>query len=192
MPMKELILGGARSGKSRWAQERALATGLAVTYIATATALDAEMAQRIRQHREQRPAHWRLIEEPRALAATLLQHAAPDRCLLVDCLTLWLTNVLSPQISDAGDTVHDAPATDVFEQERAALDTALPGLPGHIILVSNEIGLGVVPLGALTRRYCDEAGRLHQELAALCDRVTFMVAGLPHLLKGDDACPSRG
>lgn len=182
--MKELILGGARSGKSRWAQERALATGLSVTYIATATAQDAEMAQRIRQHRDQRPSHWQLIEEPRALAATLQQHAAPDRCLLVDCLTLWLSNVLLPHGSDAGDTAHDTPTADLFEQERAALHAVLPGLPGHVILVSNEIGLGVVPLGALTRRYCDETGRLHQDLAALCDRVTFMVAGLPHLLKG--------
>lgn len=192
MAMKELILGGARSGKSRWAQERALATGLSVTYIATATAQDAEMAQRIQQHREQRPAHWRLIEEPRALAATLQQHAAPDRCLLVDCLTLWLSNVLPPHTSDAGDSHHDTLAFELFEHERAALNTVLPGLPGHVILVSNEVGLGVVPLGALTRRYCDEAGRLHQELAALCDRVTFMLAGLPLTLKGVDTCPSRG
>jgi adenosylcobinamide kinase/adenosylcobinamide-phosphate guanylyltransferase len=183
--MKELILGGARSGKSRWAQQRALATGLSVTYIATATARDAEMAQRIRQHRQERPARWQLIEEPRALAATLLQHAAPDRCLLVDCLTLWLSNVLSAH-------PESTPAPDLYEQERAALHAALPGLPGHIILVSNEVGLGIVPLGALTRRYCDEAGRLHQELAALCDRVTFMVAGLPHILKGTDACPAPG
>ncbi len=190
MPMKELILGGARSGKSRWAEERAQATGLAVTYIATATALDAEMAQRIQQHRAQRPAHWQLVEEPCALAAALQQHAAPDRCLLVDCLTLWLSNVLSPPSSSTDDARDET--TPLFEQERAALSTTLPGLPGHIILVSNEIGLGVVPLGALTRRYCDEAGRLHQELATLCDRVTFMVAGLPHLLKGAEACPSPG
>ncbi len=183
--MKELILGGARSGKSRWAQERALTTGLAVTYIATATAQDEEMAQRIRQHRKERPAHWQLIEEPRALAATLRQQAAPDRCLLVDCLTLWLANVL-PEHPD------DAAATEYYAQERAALQAVLPGLPGHVILVSNEVGLGIVPLGNLARRYGDEAGRLHQELAALCDRVTFMVAGLPHLLKGTEACPARG
>jgi adenosylcobinamide kinase / adenosylcobinamide-phosphate guanylyltransferase len=185
--MKELILGGARSGKSRWAQERAQASGLAVTYIATATAQDTEMAHRIQQHRTQRPTHWQLIEEPHALAATLQQHAAPDRCLLVDCLTLWLSNVLTPQGADTEDTTHN-----LYEQERSALNTLLPGLPGHIILVSNEVGLGIVPLGALTRRYVDEAGRLHQDLAALCDRVTFMVAGLPHILKGTDPCPSRG
>ena len=114
-----------------------------------------------------------------------------DRCLLVDCLTLWLSNVLPSQRSDADDTAHDT-ANDLFEQERLALNTVLPRLPGHIILVSNEVGLGVVPLGARTRRYVDEAGRLHQELAALCDRVTFMVAGLPQILKGTDPCPSRG
>ena len=99
MPIKELILGGARSGKSRWAQEHAQSSGLAVTYIATATALDTEMAHRIQQHRTQRPAHRQLIEEPRALAATLQQQAAPDRCLLVDCLTLWLSNRLTDRKS---------------------------------------------------------------------------------------------
>ena len=120
----------------------------------------------------------------------LRQQAAPDRCLLVDCLTLWLSNVLVGH--PAGTQAPDLSEPDLYEQERAALHAALPALPGHIILVSNEVGLGVVPLGALTRRYCDEAGRLHQELAAICDRVTFMVAGLPHILKGTDTCPAPG
>lgn len=169
--MKELILGGARSGKSRFAEDCAHGSGLAVTYIATATMDDAEMVQRIQRHRIQRPAHWPLIEEPLALSDTLHQHAAADRCLLVDCLTLWLSNLLA----------HADP--ELFARERAALVDGLTRLPGRIILVSNEVGMGIVPLGALTRRFCDESGRLHQDLAATCDRVTFIVAGLPHILK---------
>lgn len=171
--MKELILGGARSGKSRLAEARALASGRAVTYIATATAGDAEMAARIAHHQARRPAHWATLEVPLDLAGALAEHAAEDRCLLVDCLTLWLSNWL-----------HADPAG-YAGQYRSLLD-ALPGLPGHIILVSNETGMGIVPLGELSRRYQDEAGRLHQALAARCDRVTLTVAGLPLLLKG---CP---
>ena len=169
--MKELILGGARSGKSALAERLAGESGLAVVYIATATAGDEEMAGRIAHHRSRRPAVWKLVEEPLQLAAALRGSAAPDRCLLVDCLTLWLNNVIANEA--------------LFQQERTALLEALPGLPGRVILVSNEVGMGIVPLGELTRRYCDEAGRLHQELAQLCDRVTFVAAGLPLILKGN-------
>jgi adenosylcobinamide kinase / adenosylcobinamide-phosphate guanylyltransferase len=169
--MRELILGGARSGKSALAEQRAIASGLTVTYIATAQALDNEMAERIERHQQQRPAHWELVEEPLELAAVLKQHAAADRCLLVDCLTLWLTNLLT-----------DAPA---FERRRDEFLELLPQLPGEIILVSNEVGLGIVPLGELTRRFCDESGRLHQAVAARCERVTFVTAGLPMTLKGE-------
>ena len=168
--MKELILGGARSGKSALAERLAAESGLDVVYIATATAGDAEMAGRIAHHRERRPAAWELVEEPSHLAAALRNAAAPGRCLLVDCLTLWLNNVIADEA--------------LFQQERAALLETLPALPGRVILVSNEVGMGIVPLGELTRRYCDEAGRLHQELAQLCDRVTFVAAGLPLVLKG--------
>ncbi len=170
--MKQLILGGVRSGKSRLAEQQAQASGLPVTYIATATAQDEEMRARIAHHQAQRPPHWQLVEEPLALAATLQQHAAPERCLLVDCLTLWLTNLLCLE-----DEVR-------LRQEVDALLAVLPQLPGTLILVSNETGMGVVPLGELTRRYCDEAGRLHQAVAARCEQVTMIVAGLPLILKG--------
>ena len=169
--MKELILGGVRSGKSRLAEQRALTSGLAVTYVATATAADDEMRARIAEHQRRRPLSWSLVEEPRALADTLREHAAPGRCLLVDCLTLWLTNLLGTNDETA------------FASERHALVELLPQLPGHIVLVSNETGLGVVPLGALSRRFCDEAGRLHQDLARICDRVVLTVAGFPVILK---------
>lgn len=171
--MQELILGGARSGKSVLAEKLARESGLEVAYIATATAGDGEMAQRIAHHRVRRPEGWALVEEPLHLAAALRQHAAAGRCLLVDCLTLWLNNLLAEADED------------LFRRERDALLAALPGLPGRILLVSNEVGMGIVPLGELSRRFCDEAGRLHQELAQVCGRVTFVAAGLPLILKGN-------
>ncbi|NBF02642.1 bifunctional adenosylcobinamide kinase/adenosylcobinamide-phosphate guanylyltransferase [Pseudomonas sp. Fl5BN2] len=170
--MLQLILGGARSGKSRLAEKLATDSGLAVTYIATSQPLDGEMSQRIVHHRERRPAQWGLIEEPVELARVLQQSAAGGSCLLVDCLTLWLTNLL--MLDDAKRLV----------AEREALLECLATLPGEIIFVSNETGMGVVPLGELTRRYVDEAGWLHQALAERCQRVVLTVAGLPLTLKG--------
>ncbi len=170
--MTHLILGGARSGKSRYAEQLAVDSALPVTYIATAEAADAEMAARVAHHRAQRPAAWALVEEPLALAAALQQAAADDRCLLVDCLTLWLSNLLA-----AGD--------ECLQREQEALLQTLPQLPGRILLVSNEVGWGIVPANALARRFRDEAGRLHQQLAARCRRVTLVVAGLPLALKND-------
>jgi adenosylcobinamide kinase/adenosylcobinamide-phosphate guanylyltransferase len=182
--MIELILGGARSGKSALAERRALESGLAVTYIATGQAGDAEMARRIAHHRSRRPPHWTLVEEPLHLAATLVDHAAPDRCLLVDCLTLWLTNLLyagsAARQAEAGEEVN----CPLLAFETAALLDALPQLPGRVILVSNEVGLGIVPLGAATRLYVDDAGRLNQAIARAAQRVTFVAAGLPLELKG--------
>jgi len=170
--MRNLILGGARSGKSRLAEQLAVASGLAVTYIATSQPLDGEMNERVRLHRERRPAEWGLIEEPLGLAAVLRAEAAPGRCLLVDCLTLWLTNLL----------LQDDPQR--LCEERDALLDCLEQLPGTLILVSNETGLGVVPMGELTRRYVDAAGLLHQAVAERCERVVLTVAGLPLMLKG--------
>ncbi|MCM2318375.1 MAG: bifunctional adenosylcobinamide kinase/adenosylcobinamide-phosphate guanylyltransferase [Pseudomonas sp.] len=171
--MLELILGGARSGKSRLAERLALESGLAVTYIATAQAGDGEMGARIAHHQSRRPAEWALHEEPIHLMQALGDHAAENRCLLVDCLTLWLTNLLC---LDEGAQL---------AKQRDALLQRIGELPGRIILVSNETGLGVVPLGELTRRYVDEAGWLHQALAERAQRVTFCVAGLPMVLKGE-------
>ncbi|MGO4260353.1 bifunctional adenosylcobinamide kinase/adenosylcobinamide-phosphate guanylyltransferase [Lysobacter sp. TAB13] len=169
--MHSLILGGARSGKSALA-ERLASSFDEVVYIATAQALDGEMSERIAHHRARRPAQWACIEEPFALADTLRAQAAPGRCLLVDCLTLWLSNLLGAEDES------------VWERERSALLSALPGLDGTVLLVSNEVGLGVIPMGELTRRYVDEAGRLHQALGQVCERVVFVAAGLPLVLKG--------
>ena len=177
----ELILGGARSGKSREAERRAAESGLAVTVIATAEALDDEMVARIRRHQADRPAAWRTVEAPVALADTLRLEAAPGRCVIVDCLTLWLSNLLAEAHTlPAGATAEDLP---LFRRERDALLAALPTLSGHIIFVANEVGLGLVPETPLGRLFRDEAGRLNQAVAALCPRVVFVAAGLPLVLK---------
>jgi adenosylcobinamide kinase/adenosylcobinamide-phosphate guanylyltransferase len=171
--MKQLILGGTRSGKSALAESLASKTALPVTYIATATAGDEEMKTRIKTHQEQRPSEWQLIEEPLFLARTLQQQAAQKHCILVDCLTLWLTNLLISENSE------------LLVEQRKALLEILPGLKGELIFVSNETNMGIMPMNQLNRRYCDEAGRLHQDMARLCDRVVLTVAGLPQLIKGD-------
>lgn len=184
--MRTLILGGARSGKSalaeRRAAERAASAGLDVVVVVTAEAGDAEMAARIATHRAQRPAHWRTVEAPLALAAALQREAAPGRLLLVDCLTLWLSNLLLLDPPDGGD---GAPLRRPgrFTQERAALLAVLPALPGELLLIGNEVGHGIVPMGALNRWFVDENGRLHQALAAACDEVTFVMAGCALKLK---------
>lgn len=177
--MIELILGGARSGKSAYAEVLASADGRPVTYVATAEAGDAEMTARIAHHRQRRPGHWQLVEAPRGLAAALQGCAAAEGVVLVDCLTLWLSNALLAGWRD------DAPGPDtaVWDAERDALLAVLPELPGRTVLVSNEVGWGIVPLGALSRRFCDEQGRLNQAVAALADRVTLVAAGLPLHLK---------
>lgn len=167
-PYYELILGGARSGKSKLAEAKAVASGLECVYVATAQAGDGEMARRIEHHRARRDANWLLVEEPVELASVLVANQAENRCLLVDCLTLWVSNCL---------------AKECWQAQKDELLKTLPGLSGHVILVSNETGLGVVPMGELTRQFVDESGFLHQELASLCHEVTLTVAGLPHVLK---------
>ncbi|MES9844992.1 MAG: bifunctional adenosylcobinamide kinase/adenosylcobinamide-phosphate guanylyltransferase [Candidatus Sedimenticola sp. PURPLELP] len=170
--MKQLIIGGARSGKSALAERLAEESGLDVIYLATATAEDNEMVERIRIHRERRCDSWQLVEEPLHLAEALKANADEERLLLVDCLTLWLTNLL----------LHSDPG--LYEQERRALLDCLAQLPGRQIFVSNEVGMGIVPMGELNRRFQDEAGWLNQAMAASCEQVILTVAGLPHYLKG--------
>jgi adenosylcobinamide kinase / adenosylcobinamide-phosphate guanylyltransferase len=183
----ELILGGQRSGKSRCAEARAAAwlahPGRSAVLLATALTGDDEMRARIERHRVDRarrvPA-LSTIEEPRELSRALRQHSAPQRLVVVDCLTLWLTNLLMPLHGDALDEAHLASAT-------AALCEALRVAPGPVLLVSNEIGLGLTPMTAPLRRFVDELGRLHQRVARVCERVTLMVAGLELPVKGTDA-----
>jgi adenosylcobinamide kinase / adenosylcobinamide-phosphate guanylyltransferase len=176
-PRKTLILGGVRSGKSRQAGVIAQASGWAVTVIATGTVQDQEMAERIALHRAHRPKEWRVVEEPIRLADALSAACAPSRIVIVDCLTLWLTNLMCGEDPAA------------LRRESTQLLEVLPRLSGDCVLVSNEVGLGIIPASALARRFADEAGELHQRLGALCDQVILMAAGLPLTLKTSD--PAR-
>ncbi|WP_035485663.1 bifunctional adenosylcobinamide kinase/adenosylcobinamide-phosphate guanylyltransferase [Geminicoccus roseus] len=166
----ELVLGGARSGKSRHAESACLASGLAPVYVATSQVLDAEMANRVARHRAERDPRWTTVEEPLALAGCLQRHAAPETVVLVECLTLWLTNLMVAE--------QDVPAA---SDELVAI---LPGLPGRVVLVSNEVGQGIVPMNAMARAFVDHAGRLHQRIAAIAATVTLVTAGIPWELKG--------
>lgn len=169
------VLGGARSGKTAhglslcemWHAER----GLTPVYVASAQAYDTEMTDRIERHKAERGPHWRTVEAPTALAQAIRTESTPTTCLLVDCLTLWLTNLMlaeMPQDLDAAST---------------ELVAALREAEGPVVLVSNEVGLGIVPENALARRFRDEAGRLNQTVAAASDRVVFVAAGIPMVLK---------
>lgn len=172
---KHLILGGARSGKSAFAARLAESSALPVVFIATAQVTDAEMAQRIQKHQVMRPDHWQLVEEPVHLGQAIQAHASPERFVLVDCLTVWLTNLLLD------------PDPGIFHEAHESLLQVVTDTSGPLVLVGNETGCGIIPMGELTRRFVDENGRLHQRLACLCPRVTLMVAGLPLHLKGNNA-----
>lgn len=186
-----LVIGGARSGKSHFAEQlatdHATATGGPVTYIATARhdadPPDEEMELRIALHRARRPADWALVEEPVRLADAIYANARHGGCILVDCVTLWLNNLIFDENRSYPEhgVITPPPA---FTEEIDALLAALPTTPGHVILVTNEIGFGVVPTGAITRFYVDELGRLNQKLAAAADHVRLIVAGLPVNVKG--------
>ncbi len=179
-----LVLGGARSGKSAYAERLAHASGKKVVYLATSRAGDAEMAARIAQHRARRPAHWHTVEEELGLAAVLREHCRPGRLVLVDCLTLWLSNLMFCD-GRAWPEVGEVALPERFHQERAALlDFLDAGAEGDIVFVSNEVGMGIVPWGAVSRCFVDEAGWLNQAVAAHADRAVFVAAGLPLVLKG--------
>lgn len=164
-----LVLGGARSGKSRYAETLVREAGGGV-YLATAQALDGEMAARIARHRAERGDGWTTVEEPLELAAALERSACAGRPILVDCLTLWLSNLMGAGRAAGPETVR--------------LLTVLKPLQVPVVFVSNEVGLGIVPDNALARVFRDEAGRLNQAVAATADRVVFLAAGLPLILKG--------
>ncbi len=168
--MIELVVGGARSGKSRYALKTAEALSPNPVFVATATADDAAMEARIRRHREERGAHWGLVEVPLNLAAAI-RSAGPEAVMVVDCLTLWISNWLCS--ADPGG----------WPKERAAFLAALAETRARVFLVSNEVGMGVVPMGRLTREFVDQSGWLHQDVAALADRVTLLHFGIPTPIK---------
>ncbi|UTH76179.1 bifunctional adenosylcobinamide kinase/adenosylcobinamide-phosphate guanylyltransferase [Chromobacterium sp. IIBBL 290-4] len=175
--MPHLITGGARSGKSRQAEELARKHGGPVCYLATAEVRDAEFARRVERHRAQRPKHWNVAEAGRGLAAAMAAHDAPGGLILIDCLGMWLMRFFGEKGFDEAE----------YAVERDALLAALGRARGEILLVSNEVGWGVVAGDAETRRFVDELGRLNQLVAARCQRVTLVACGLPLPLKGGEA-----
>jgi len=167
-----LVLGGARSGKTGFAERLAMRAGSAPAYLATAEALDGEMRERVRTHQEQRQGRFATIEEPLELTEAILRTARLHDVILVDCLTLWITNMLGANRDVAG-------AVEELALTLSELTTV------RVILVSNEVGLGIVPDNALARTFRDLAGSAHQRLAEICEDAYFIVAGLPMVLKGD-------
>jgi adenosylcobinamide kinase / adenosylcobinamide-phosphate guanylyltransferase len=166
---RTLVLGGQRSGKSRYAEQLVTASGYAPVYLATGTAGDGEMAERIAAHRQRRGGGWRTVEVPLDLPGTLIREAHSDAVVLVDCLTLWLTNLMAAERN--------------IDDESAGLVAALGRVRGTVVIVTNEVGSGIIPANALARRYADALGTLNQQVAAAVDRVVFVAAGLPLVLK---------
>ena len=168
---QHLILGGARSGKSSFAErlleQISVREKLKKVYLATATVGDNEMADRIQMHKQQRDEKWRLIEEPVELA-NIIENSKKDECLLIDCLTLWLSNCLYHECWDG---------------QKDAFLNALKSCQTTVVMVSNEVGYGIVPMGELSRRFVDESGWLHQALAQQCSHVSVVVAGIENVLK---------
>jgi len=167
-----LVLGGARSGKTSFAERLAMRSGSRPAYLATAQALDAEMRDRVQSHQQQRQGRFATIEEPLELAAAILTAAKSHDVILVDCLTLWITNLL----------IADRNVAAAVEELLVTLGNLKAA---RVVLVSNEVGLGIVPDNAMARMFRDLAGSAHQRLADICDDVYFVVAGLPMVLKGE-------
>lgn len=166
---RTLILGGARSGKSAFAERLVLNSGLYPVYLATGAAFDAEMAERIARHRQSRGEGWQTVEEPRHIAEVIDREATPDRAVLIDCLTLWLSNLMLTEAD--------------IDDETERLIEAMARAGGPIVLVSNEVGLGIVPENALARRFRDAQGKLNRRMAEAADQVVLVAAGLPLVLK---------
>lgn len=169
LPPVTLVLGGARSGKSRYAEAITVTHPRGCVYVATAGIDDAEMAERVRQHRARREAHWRTVEAPLALGAAIVAETEQGAAVLVDCLTLWLSNLMAADRDPS--------------RETEELIRALGQAGGPVIFVANEVGLGIVPDNALARAFRDHAGRMNQRIAEIANDVVFVAAGLPLRLK---------
>lgn len=186
-----LILGGARSGKSAYAEKLAIESGLPVTYIATAQIYDDEFKARVQHHKDRRPQHWKLVEEPHFLSAALQanihepskasKNAPVEQCLIIDCLTLWLAQCICPECTPKDGIDWTAQREAFLAQLKSSQES---NFQGNLILVSNEVGMGIVPMGEINRQFQDEQGRLNQAVAQIADKVSFIAAGLPLQLKG--------
>lgn len=171
MPSRVLVLGGQRSGKSRYAEDLVIASGLAPVYLATAAPGDREMRERIATHRARRGEGWRTVEEPLELAGALVRETGEGFHVLVDCLTIWVSNLLAADRS--------------LDDETSRLLEVLARITGPLVLVSGEVGLGIIPANTLARRFADALGTVNQRVAAVVDRVVLVAAGLPLVLKAE-------
>lgn len=171
MPSRILVIGGQRSGKSRYAEDLVIASGLAPVYLATAASGDGEMRERIATHRARRGEGWRTVEEPLDLAGALARETGEGFHVLVDCLTLWVSNLLAADRS--------------LDDETGRLLEVLARVTGPVVLVSGEVGLGIIPANTLARRFADALGTVNQRVAAVVDRVVLVAAGLPLILKAE-------
>ena len=167
-----LVLGGARSGKSAYAEKLAAQTMQKVVYVATAKVRDKAIEERVTLHQQSRPSEWLTVECPLDLGAVLQEHASKGNTVLVDCLTMWVTNMLCEEDSKK-----------VLAEQKQSFFESLGTVKGNVVFVSNEVGMGIIPMGEITRDYVDIAGRLHQDIATLADKVLLIVAGLPMVLK---------
>jgi adenosylcobinamide kinase / adenosylcobinamide-phosphate guanylyltransferase len=195
-----LILGGARSGKSAYAEKLAIESGLPMTYIATAQIYDDEFKARVQHHKDRRPEHWKVIEEPHFLSAALqanihkpskasqndpVKPVQADQCVIIDCLTLWLAQCICPECVPAEGVDWPAQREAFLAQLKIFQELSQDhNFQGQLIIVSNEVGMGIVPLGEINRQFQDEQGRLNQAVAQIADKVSFIAAGLPLTLKG--------
>lgn len=171
-----LVTGGARAGKSGYAEKRAEDLGARRLYIATAEAKDEEMAQRIAEHKKRRGNDWATVEEPVELSSALLAQRGRIDCALVDCLTIWLSNLLLHRDAE------------VAEDEVDKLVVTLPGLDFHVVLVTNEVGWGIVPDNPLGRKFRDVLGWTNQRIAQAADEIVLMIAGVPMIVKKGPPC----
>lgn len=173
---RHLITGGARSGKSAFAEKLAKDLGLPTVYIATAEVRDGEMSERVSRHRKARPASWRTVEAGVSLDTVLTREGKAGVCIILDCLTLWLSRLIAPSLEAA------APSSEhmlELKTERTRLIASLASSPAEVLIVTNELGSGVTPLGHLSRVFVDEHGITNQRVAKVCDRVTLIVCGCP-------------
>ncbi len=187
-----LITGGARSGKSRFAQEMAAKSGMPVLFVATAQAGDDEMKRRIEAHRKSRPADWRTLESPVNVGKSILESLGNSRLVLIDCLTLLVSNAIGPFLSPDGADIDEAKAEEAVAQETHGILRCIQAAEAEFIIVTNEVGLGLVPDNKLGRAYRDLLGKANQQIATAADDVYFMISGLPLRVKHSFRPRSRG
>lgn len=178
-----LLLGGVRSGKSDYAENIAVRSGLSVTYLATAKDLDAELNERVTHHQNSRPAHWKCIDVPVHLADAIRANSRPDCCLIVDCLFMWIKNLIMEDNKFCTENSSSIKLGKTFEHEIKQLFDVIPDVQGKLIFISNEVGMGSISTTTFSKLLTNELGHINQQIAKVCSHVYLLVAGLPITVK---------